>query len=183
MSDKILDRYAAALHSNNLSVDADTTYSDSDVLGAMGIAGRREPLAVGLYRLIMGDNHAAHEIVEIVADMVWREARRVCVRLSMTGARYMAQKCLAWFRDSTCKACSGQSQGLDLDAKIGLLMLGAGCQECGSTGRILLERHFHQDHKELAKWVVSVMEHKLSRAGPAAMKALAPRLRLGNDAG
>ena len=55
------------------------------LLGAMGVADRRlthdrnprwqSPLSVPLLRLFMGDNHAASQIVAILADMAWRKAR------------------------------------------------------------------------------------------------------------
>ena len=80
----IVDRYAGAVRSSDLKSEERTTHSDSDVLGAMGVADRRlthdrnprwqSPLSVPLLRLFMGDNHAASQIVAILADMAWRKA-------------------------------------------------------------------------------------------------------------
>jgi hypothetical protein len=60
---KIVDRYASAVRASSLKSEPDTTYSASDVLGAMGLAGKRHPLAVALTRLFTGDNTASGDIV------------------------------------------------------------------------------------------------------------------------
>lgn len=47
---KIQERYSAAINSKSLVSDPDTTWSDTDVLGAMGLASVSYPLATALVR-------------------------------------------------------------------------------------------------------------------------------------
>ena len=51
---KITDRYASAIHASSLKSAPETTWSDTDVLGAMGIAGKHEPLGAALARMLSG---------------------------------------------------------------------------------------------------------------------------------
>src|SRR5688572_14309198 len=109
---RILDRYSGAVRSSNLRSEPDTTYSDSDVLGAVGLAAVRRPLAAALTRLFMGDNHAAQQIVCILAEQVRDKAIASDVDLKPTQAQDMARAVLAWHRDGVCKTCNGH--GFDL---------------------------------------------------------------------
>lgn len=47
---KIQDRYSSAVHSSNLQSRSETTMSDTDVLGAMGIADRRLAVPLAWFR-------------------------------------------------------------------------------------------------------------------------------------
>ncbi|MDM0041866.1 hypothetical protein QTI05_22690 [Variovorax sp. J22R193] len=175
---KIADRYASAIRSSCLTVDERTTFSDTDVLGAMGLASRTldqegHPLAVALERLFAGDNGASMIIVQVLSDMAWRRARTTKVRLNRMGAADMAKACLAWHRDGVCKACGGHGT-LVIP---GSTTLGPhDCKPCRGDGKVPFERQFDLEQRELAAWLVAQMEREQSRAGPAAMKALAPRL-------
>lgn len=186
---RILDRYATAVRSSCLTVDERTTYSDTDVLGAMGLAGRNlerghdsqgnpikpAPLAVALERLFAGDNHASMVIVQLLSDMAWQRARTMKVKLNRMGAADMAKACLAWHRDGVCKACGGHGT-LVIP---GSTTLGAQqCKPCKGEGRVPFERQFAHELRDLAAWLVAEMQRDQSRAGPAAMALLAPRLNL-----
>lgn len=92
---KVIERYASAVRSTNLKVDERTTRSDSDVLGAMGLAAREFPLAVALQRLFLGDTTAARELVELLADDAWRQARAMKVKLNHVQAYELAHGCVA----------------------------------------------------------------------------------------
>ena len=170
------DRYSSAVRSSNLHSDPDTLRSAADVLGAAGFASKRTPLGIALMRLFTGDNGAAGQIVEHMAGMLvgkaWHAHR---MALKPTQATDMAQAVLAWHRDGTCKPCGGH----------GFLMVegaptlsGHQCPECRGTGRVPFERNFKGARLELAKWLVAEVEREQAMAGPAAMRALAPRLEL-----
>jgi hypothetical protein len=197
----ITERYAVAINAKSLVVDERTTFADSDVLGAMGLAAkhlaagwvttgpdegypiREAPLAVPLQRLLSGDNKASHEVVGILAGMVWSRAagKNVKPKVTRVMAHDMARGCLAWHRHSACKACGGHGK-----LKIpGTNVLGdKNCQKCfdrtrqESTGRIPFETQFRAEHVDLARWLLAEMERALGRAGPEAMKAIAQRMEL-----
>lgn len=177
---KVTERYATAIRSSCLTVDERTTYSDTDVLGAMGLADRTlkkegHPLSVALQRLFMGDNGAALQIVEVLSQMARGKAASLRTDITYTQAQQMAQACLAWHRDGTCKPCGGHGvMVIDGSKTLG----GAICKPCRGTGRIPFEKQFPHQWHELARWLVAEMEREQGRAGPAAMRAIAPRLDL-----
>jgi hypothetical protein len=175
---RITDRYATAVHSSCLTVDERTTFSDTDVIGAMGLADRSltaggHPLAVALERMFVGDNGAANKIVEVLACMVRAKAPSMRVGLTHTQAVDMAQACLAWHRDSVCKPCGGHGQHV---IKGSTTIGGALCKPCKGTGHIPFEQQFRIEWRELARWLVIEMEREQGRAGPAAMRKIAPSL-------
>jgi hypothetical protein len=103
------ERYRAAVHSGNMTSDPNTTRSDSDVVGAFGIADRHltrgsdargnhfppAPLAVALARLFAGDNTAGHAIVETMAANLWRQARRQDVKMARVQSEDISRAVLA----------------------------------------------------------------------------------------
>lgn len=194
----IRERYSSAVHSGSLTVDEKTTYSDSDVLGAHGLADKHltagfvttgpdgqgypvkpAPLAVGLERLFAGDNSATHAIVRALAEMVFEQSWVEKVKLSRVQADDMARACLAWHRGGTCKACGGHGKTLIPGTKT---HSDHDCQACydrrlgAATGKIPFERNFRQEWQPLARWLVVEMERESGRAGQAAMRAIAPKL-------
>ena len=184
----ITDRYATAVHSSNLASDPDTTRSDSDVLGAMGFAGkpwltdpgghvrrRGSPLGAALLRLFMGDNHASSTIVEILAAKADGKAHRTGVDITRLEAEDLARKVLAWHRDGICRPCGGH--GVQIIPGTTTLS-GANCTHCGGSGRLRLDRHIVLQHLDLAQWLLAEMDREMGVAGPLAMRALAPRLDL-----
>lgn len=189
MSSRIQDRYATAVHSTDLGVDGKTTMSDSDTLGAYGIASRvledgmtsdkkpitPSPLAVPLERLFAGDNNAVYDIVRQLAEIAYEHSFKLKVKIKPVQARDMAKACLAWHRNGTCKPCGGL-RWLRVPGSTSLS--NNECQSCGGTGKRPFEYQFPPDWRELARWLVSQMEAAAGRAGPEAMKALAPRLDL-----
>jgi hypothetical protein len=198
MSSRIQDRYATAVHSSDLGVDGKTTMSDSDTLGAYGIAGRvleegmtrdgtpitPSPLAVPLERLFAGDNNSVYDIVRQLAEMAHGHSFRLKVKISRTQARDIAEACLAWHRNGTCRTCEGRGYALITGTKS---LSERECQDCcaghiparwRTPGKLPFERQFRPEWRDLARWLVSQMEAAAGRAGPEAMKALAPRLDL-----
>lgn len=186
----IQERYASAVRSSCMTVDARTTRSDTDVLGAMGLAHRdlsegrawvngrqvsitRSMLAVPLERLFMGDNTAAEEIVEIMAEWLRRKAPSMRLRLTPAQCKEIARACLAWHRDGVCKACDGHGTLLIPGSDT----LGtARCKPCRGAGKVPLERQFRPEWRELVAWLVAEVEREQSKAGQAAMKQLASYL-------
>lgn len=172
---KINDRYASAVHSGNLGSKPDTTASDSDVLGAVGLASRKVPLGVALMRLLSGDNHAAADVVRILADKAVGKAYRMGNECGRTEAEDLAKAVLAWYRHGTCTKCGGH--GVQLIP--GTTTLGGKeCPACRGTGRLRLEKQFGMLRLELARWMVAEVDRELAHAGPEAMKKLAPQLAL-----
>ena len=170
---KVIERYAAAVRSSNLEINERTTRSDSDVLGAMGLAARQFPLAVALQRLFLGDSTAARELVEILADDAWRQARAMRVKLNRVQAYDLAQGCVAWHRNPTCDQCGGHGATVIPGSKT----LGVRCKPCKGTGRTSLAKMF-KEHSEVADWLVAHMERHQAMAGPEAMKQIAGYLDL-----
>lgn len=172
---KIADRYATAVHSGNLGSRPETTASDSDVLGAAGLAAKQNPLGIALMRLLSGDNHASADVVRILADKAVGKAYRMGNECGRTEAEDLARAILAWHRHGTCTRCGGH--GVLLIP--GTPTLGnKECPACRGTGRLRLEKHVGMLRLELARWLATEIDRELAFAGPAAMKALAPTLQL-----
>jgi hypothetical protein len=170
----ILDRYASAIRSSNLRSHPDTTQSDTDILGAIGLASKRHPLATALARLFMGDNHASEQLVELLADMAWGKAAALNIKLRRVQAESMAQAVLAWHREGRCKACGGHGFALVHGAPV---VGTTACRACHGTGRIPFDARFRDaDDLRVARWLVSEVEREQNAAGPAAMAKLADRM-------
>ncbi len=172
---KIQERYASAIRSRNLRSEERTTYSDSDVIGAYGWASTQGSLAVDLERLFAGDNGAAGAVVETLAELARGKATAMRMKIGSAQAVDMARACLAWHRDGTCRPCGGHGK---------LVIPGTkthgdrDCQVCRGTGKRPFEREFHPEKRQLARWLLAEMQRATAEAGPAAMRALAPRLEL-----
>lgn len=192
------NRYASAIQSANLASDPDTTTSDTDVLGAAGLAGKAtrqvqgsdgkihaikgHPLAMSLLRLLMGDASEAKAIVQLLAPMVCdrAEASGLKPRMSWVEAEDISRAVLGWCRDSTCKTCHGHGY------KVAVGVMGSTravigdspCEDCGGSGKKPFEPMFPKPRQELALWLRDAVEREVAMAAPAAMQALAPRLDL-----
>lgn len=174
------DRYCTAVRSSNLKSKPDTTFSDSDVLGAGGLAAKRAPLAMALLRLFSGDNHAAREIVQQLGAMADGKAYRLGVTMTRLECEDMGRSVLAWCRDGRCKVCGGHGFRLAGEAKIGEgrgVLSEHSCPAC-DRGRVPFDRQFKEERVELARWLRGQIEQEASKAGAMAMQSLAPRLDL-----
>lgn len=172
---KIADRYASAIRSGNLASKPDTTFSDSDVVGAHGLAAKRHPLAIALQRMFLGDNTAAREIVDILSGMAVGKAYRMGVDVTPLQCADISRSVLAWCRDGTCRACHGHGYKLiegtpHLSEQL--------CPACKGSRRRSFDREFPMLHLDLARWMLAEVERETAKAGQAAMAALAPRLDL-----
>ncbi len=184
---RFTDRYTAAVPSRNLTSDPDTRASDSDVLGAAGLAAKPRrmgadgverpgsPLGIALMRLLAGDNHASAETVRILAGKAVGKAYRLGIECRQVEADDLARAVLAWHRHGTCRQCGGHG----VRVIPGTTTLGGEqCSPCGGTGRRLLRREIPMQFLALAEWLAVEIERELAFAGPAAMHALAPSLDL-----
>lgn len=177
---QIVDRYASAISSGNLVSKPDTTFSDTDVLGAAGLAGKPvlhggkpgHPLAIALTRLFCGDARAATDIVNLMSDLAWRRAHRTGVKLKRSQADDVARAVLAYHRSGACKVCGGH--GYKLIA--GTRTIGdEACPKCVGRGKIDFDGQFSERLRPIARWLCAQIEEEQARAGPAAMAALASR--------
>lgn len=174
---KIQDRYASAIRASSLKHDPRSHSSNTDVLGAYGLASRYEPLAVALERLLAGDNKQGHEVVRLLAQLAWSKSSslRVKPKLTRIAAHDIACACLAWYRNGTCKPCGGLGQTLIPGTTA---LSGHVCQVCRGTGKVPFEQQIKPEWRELACWLQAEMQRSLATAGPAAMRKLAPSFDL-----
>jgi hypothetical protein len=187
----IVDRYASAVCAGNLASAPDTTFSNSDVLGAVGLAGKRtlgsetpdprqgHPLATALLRLFTGGDNNGKAVAEILARMLIGKAFRmdadapICEVEAMAVARLV----LEWHRDSVCKCCGGH--GFMVAAgELGhsrAVIGDVACDQCRGTGRRQFDALFPVLRLELAMWLRAEVERETSKAGSVAMRMLAPQ--------
>lgn len=171
---KVLNRYSSAINSSNLKSEERTTWSDSDVLAAMGLAARQHPLGAALQRLFVDGKP------QIVVDMLTLMARdrsyKIKERLSEVQARQMAEKVLAWYRHGVCTDCGGTGKEVILEPKPHLSE--DDCHACHGTGRRPFEQSFNHEERVIALWLKDEIARHQSMAGAAAMRAIAPMLDL-----
>ena len=169
---KLLERYSVAVHSDNLAVEEGTTWSDTDVLGAAGLAARHEGLGVALTRLFAGGK--VQDVVDILSELAFKRARTLKVKVSQVQAQDLATAVLGWYRHGTCKPCGG----VGYQRIAGTPKLGDQCGHCGGTGRLPFDKEFRGETRELARWLSGEIDRSQAAAGSAAMAMLAPRLDL-----
>lgn len=193
MATNMRARYSRAVHSGNLTVvrgesHEEVLLNDPEVLGAYGLADRnltagRErgrdgkerpvtpaPLAVPLERLFAGDARAAHEVVRILADAAFNEARRRRVKLDQVQAFDMARAVLAWFRNGVCRPCGGRGFPIIKDSPVQSVVA---CEHCAGIGKVPLLKHFRYEWKPIVTWLKDRIDDESGRASSAAMRTLA----------
>ena len=159
--------------------------SDTDVLGAYGMADRRlsngieqyskHPLAVPLSRLFTGDKTSALEIVRILSGIIRNKALNKRIPITQIQSRDMAKAILGWFQHPRCKVCGGHGFKLIKNTKtIGDVR----CKPCNATGTVQLEMLYPADFRELVRWAIARMEMEAGLAAPAAMRAIASEMDL-----
>jgi hypothetical protein len=157
-----LDRYVSATRSSNLSVDERTTMSDSDMLGAMGLASKRNPLAAALARLYAGHNHAVAGVVTALANELTNH--RPARELTRLQCEDLSRAVLAWHRDGVCKPCGGHGHTAMPGAPV---LSGNECRACAGAGRIKFERNFRERQVPVARWLLNRVESEVAGAGTA----------------
>lgn len=160
---RVVDWYASDVRAGN----------QSSVVGAVGFAGKYNPLAMALLRLFVGDDRAAHDIVPMLAQKLAGKAYRQGEKLPKTTAEDMARAVLAWHRDGVCKPCSG----LGYTRIEGSPSLSEhACPSCRGTKKRAFEPEFKPTHVGLARWLLAELEREHAVAGIEARKRLAPTL-------
>lgn len=167
---KIIDRYSTAMHAGNLASKPDTTWSDTDVLGAMGMAARYEPLGAALARMLYGGGQA--DVLAILTDEVYEHSFLLKCRITRLQAADIAMAVLSWYRHGTCQPCGGTG----LFRIAGTPSLGAECKQCAGQGKIPFDKQFRHEWRELAQWLQDQIGKTQSRAGQLAMKKIADDL-------
>lgn len=167
---RITERYASAVHATSLTSDPATYLSNTDVLGAMGLAARYEPLGVALARLLSGGGAAS--AIDTLTQLAIDRNNKVKPRIAELRAHELAQAVLAWYRHGTCQPCGGTGFKRIANTPVN----GDECSHCGGTGKIPFDRQFSAELLPLAQWLSSEIDRSQAAAGHAAMVALAPRL-------
>lgn len=173
---KFEERYSGAVRSGNLRSRPETEMSDTDVLGAAGLASKRAPLAMALLRLFMADNGAVGKTVSILTEMAkskaWHAHRLVLSEVQCTD---LAQAVLAWHRDGLCRACGGHGFKLAGSHALGegrAVLSDAACDECRGSRKVPFDTQFPMEQLWLAWWLREEIEREQAFAGAEAMKAL-----------
>lgn len=169
---RMLERYSAAVNSGDLSVKPDTHWSDTDVLGAAGLAAEYEPLGVALTRLFADGK--PEPTLSILAEMAFKRARTLRVRMSQVQAGDLSRAVLGWYRHGVCQPCGGTGYSVIP----GTPVQGDECSGCRGEGRIPFDPQFPHETRELARWLSAEIDRAQAAAGRKAMQMLAPRLDL-----
>jgi hypothetical protein len=169
---KLLERYSQAVNSSDLSVDERTTMSDTDILGAAGLAGRHHSLGIALTRLF-ADGKPEAAILELT-EMAFKRARTLGIKLSRLQSEDVSKAVLGWYRHGACQPCGGTGFQRVKDTPT----LGDECPHCLGTGKVPFDRQFSAERRELARWLSAEIDRAQSAAGSAAMAILAPKMEL-----
>lgn len=169
---RISERYASAIHATSLTSDPATYMSNTDVLGAMGLAARYEPLGVALARLLSGGG--ASSAIDTLTQLAIDRGHKTKYRIKEVHARDLAKAVLAWYRHGTCQPCGGTGFKRIANTPVN----GDECNHCDGTGKIPFDRQFSAELLPLAQWLSSEIDRSQAAAGYAAMVALAPKLDL-----
>ena len=165
---RILDRYNTACHARSLKSEPGTTWSDTDVLAAAGIAARVEPLGIALARMLSGGG--ASGVISILAIEAYERGYRINQRVTPRQAGDIAMAVLAWYRHGTCQPCAGTGFKRIVDTP----SLGDECGHCDGGGRLPFDKQFIHEHREIAIYLRDEIGRTQARAGQAAMRKIAP---------
>ena len=168
------DRYASAVNSSNLSVKAETTYSDTDVLTAMGLAARHHPLGAALQRLFVDGK--ARECVDLMAKMARDHSFKIKARMTPFQSQRMAEKVLAWYRHGVCTECGGGGKVIVLEPRPH--QSEEDCPHCYGFGRRPFAPNFSAETLQVARWLKGEVSKHQALAGKAAMQLMSPSLDL-----
>lgn len=169
---RITERYASAVHATSLKSDPATYMSDTDVLGAMGLAAKQHPLGAALTRLLEGGGSG--DAIDALATMIFKRARTERVKLTAIGANDIAKAVIAWHRHGTCQPCGGRGSLL----MPGTPVNGEQCPHCQGTGKLDFDSHFPLAVRRLAQWASDQIEYGVSNAAIDAMRRIAPLMEL-----
>ena len=156
--------------------------SDSDVVGAVGLAAKKAPLAMALMRLFIGgDDREATAAVAVMTRMLIGKAWHLHkLELGEVQAGNIARKVMAWHRNGTCTTCHGLGYKVIGSAHVfgesRSTLSDTPCDVCHGSRNLPFDSEFVIEHIELARWLRSEIEREQAIAGAEAMKALGPKL-------
>lgn len=168
------ERYASAVNSSNLKSRVETTYSDTDVLGAFGLAAKHHPLGAALQRLFVDGK--ASECVDLMAKMARDHSFKIKARMSPFQSQRLAQKVLAWYRHGVCTECGGTGKEIIIEPRPHTS--DEDCRHCYGVRRRPFAPNFTVETLEVAIWLKDEVSKHQAMAGKAAMMAIAPSLEL-----
>lgn len=158
------DRYASAVCSSSLTPDADSSLAPLDVLGAAGMAARREPLGMLLQRLRACPTPVAQSVAgAALAERLRAAVRKRQVRRDGADSEVVAAEALAWWLDPTCLSCGGvrfQARDARLTARH--------CGVCSGSGVRPLESR----GTDAAHWVIDEISRHVGRSEAAHRRVL-----------
>lgn len=163
----IQERYEIARNSSNLKSLERTTFSDSDVLVAAGMAAQQNEDALLLWSVaFQGHSADKHKLVENLA----RKLDRYLDIHRLDGSpTQIAMECVAWLLHGTCQPCGGRgyktipgTPHLSDDL----------CDYCHGTGKVELPR------TEAHDWLKDHIDTLTAVAGGFIMQKLAGELDL-----
>lgn len=154
------ERYAGAVRSTDLRTRP-AGLADVDLLGAAGMAGKRNDLALLLARAQAGDNQAMVELVPILGQLVWGKARALKLKVKRDQAADLARAVLAWHRDSGCRDCGSRGFRKVPGAPT---LSGEACGTCSGSGRIPFDRLIDRQNLELTRWLQALVEREFAAA-------------------
>lgn len=156
---KIIERYASAIRSSNLRSIERTTQSDSDVIGAVGLASKTDYLGALLLRFELGDNKAARECAGVLAHRAHVQFPKLHPRTAVD----IASALIAFSRDDVCESCNG----LGREVIPGTPTLGTKeCPTCRGTGKKRIDKQFPKEHMQVVDCMyawVSRAKHEVAR--------------------
>ena len=170
---RITERYASAVNSSNLASDERTVWSDSDVIGAAGLAAKHHELGIALMRLFSGGK--VEPVIAVLSDMAFKRARTLQVTSSRTRATDLSKAVLSWYRHGTCTACGGTGKELIPETPH---LSDTDCKVCAGSGRLSFSNNFAEQDLAVSEWLRSEIDRSQAAAGRAAMSAIAPMLEL-----
>lgn len=164
----IQERYETARNSSNLKSLERTSFSDSDILAASGMAGQKNSDAMLLWQVAFQDKTSAKlKLVEMLSERLMRQM----LKHRWTGnPRTVAMECVAWMLHGTCQPCGGLGYKVipgtpSLSDEL--------CGHCHGTGKVALpETYAHA-------WLSSYMQILTAVAGGQVMDKLAGDMNLG----
>lgn len=183
------ERYASAVSGGSLKSEPDTTFSNSDVIGAMGLAGkawrtlpngdkvRGRPLAAAIFRVLMAENDSGRDAIAIMVQMLTGRAPLMGLDLNAVVAEAIAEHVLEWHRHNACAACYGHGyKAVGGPFGFGRAVIGdVPCDDCCGSGKRSFDAIFNDRLRPIAQWMRERVEAETSRAAAAAMEALAPQ--------
>lgn len=159
------DRYARAVCSSSLTPRAESNVAPLDLLGAAGMAARREPLGMLLQRLRACPTPVAQSVAgAALAERLRVAVRKRQVRRDGADSERVAAEALAWWLDPTCLSCGGvkfQARDARLTARH--------CTACSGSGVRALE----SDAPAAADWVLDLISQQVGQSEAALRRALA----------